>query len=222
MNLIDVAIVGVILFAIYLGFRSGLIGALLGEGTFIISYLIISTHPSLIPGGIPRPLAPLILPGILGVVFGFVGRFVFSIAFKLPFTRQIDKVLGAVANGVLGFAIVYLVLFNLAKAGTVLNPLAQLTQTGSVLPGQVAIMQALLAQNPQAAAMVPSSELSQLSQATAQNPLPISALGEYASVISYYENTLKPELKGSRLAPIVLRIGAHLPLIGGQATLPTK
>jgi hypothetical protein len=222
MNLVDVGIVVVILAGIFLGWRTGLIGALLGQGTFIISYLIISTHPSLIPGGIPRPLAPLILPAILGVVFGFVGRILFSTLFRLPFTRQIDKVLGAVANGALAFAIVYLVLFNLAKAGTVLNPLAQLTQTGSVLPGQIALMQTLLAQNPQAAAMVPSSELSQLSQATAQNPLPISALGEYASVISYYENTLKPQLKGSHLAPIVLRIGAHLPIIGGKATLPTK
>jgi len=39
-------------------------------------------------------------------------------------------------------------------------------------------------------------------------------------VINYYENTLRPQLATSRLAPLVIRYGARLPIIGRHVTLP--
>lgn len=220
MNLIDVGIVVVIAFGVYMGWRNGLIAPLLAEGTFLIAYLIASRYPglvSIVPPSIPRAYAVLILPAILAVIVGVVGRTVFRAAFRLPFTRQADKVLGAVGNGVVAFVIVYAVVLGLAGAGTVLNPLAQV---GTIQTGQIAAMQLLLSQNPQAAAMVPSGELSQLASVASVRPLPITMLGEYASVINYYEKTLRPQLASSQLAPLVLQIGSHLPIIGRHATIP--
>lgn len=220
MNLVDLAIVVVIGLGILIGWRNGLIGPLLGEGTFLLSYWIVSTHPSLaglVPAGVPRPLAALILPTVLGLMVGFVGRMVFMSFFKLPFTRQVDKVLGAVANGGLAFVIVYAVLVGLASAGTVLDPLTKLT---SIQPPQVAAMQMLLAENPQVAGFVPSGELGQLASVSSLRPVALAQLGQYASVINYYERTLRPQLATSRLAPLVLRYGAHLPIIGRHVTLP--
>src|SRR6202158_4502734 len=148
MNLIDVAIVVVIGLGVLIGWRNGLIGPLLAEGTFLLSYWIVSTHPglaALVPSSLPRPLAVLILPIALDRVVGFVGRMVFMSFFRLPLTRSLDKVLGAAANGGLAFVIVYVVLLGLAGAGTVLDPL---TKVGSIQPGQVAAMQMLLAADP--------------------------------------------------------------------------
>jgi hypothetical protein len=54
----------------------------------------------------------------------------------------------------------------------------------------------------------------------AVRPLPIAQLGDYAKAINYYEHTLRPELATSVLAPVVLKLGAHLPIIGRHATLP--
>src|ERR1700737_1366230 len=220
MNLIDVAIVVVIGLGILIGWRNGLIGPLLAEGTFLLSYWIISTHPglaALVPSSVPRPLAVLLLPISLGLVVGFVGRMVFMSFFRLPLTRGLDKLLGAAANGGLAFVIVYVVMLGLAGAGTVLDPL---TRVSTIQPRQVTDMQMLLAANPAVAGFVPSGELGQLASVASVHPVALAQLGQYAQVINYYEHTLRPQLATSRLAPLVIQYGARLPIIGRHVTLP--
>jgi uncharacterized membrane protein required for colicin V production len=222
MNLVDVAIVVVIALGVWIGWRNGLIGPLLAEGTFLLAYWIVSTHPSLvglIPASVPRPLAVLLLPAALALVVGFVGRAVFMSLFRLPLTRQLDKLLGAAANGAVAFVIVYVVLVGLAGAGTVLDPLSQVK---SIQPTQVAAMQMLLAANPQVAGFVPAGELGQLATVASIHPVGLAQLGQYAQVINYYEQTLRPQLATSRLAPLVLKYGGRLPLIGRRVTLPAS
>jgi uncharacterized membrane protein required for colicin V production len=220
MNLLDVAIVVVIGLGVLIGWRKGLIGPLLAEGTFLLSYWVVSTHPAfagLVPSSVPRPLAVFILPIALGLIVGFVGRMVFMSLFRLPLTRSVDKILGAVANGGLAFVIVYVVLLGLAGAGTVLDPL---TTVAAVRAPQVAAMQMLLAENPQVAGFVPSGELGQLASVASAHPVGLAQLGQYAQVINYYERTLRPALATSQLAPLVLRYGARLPIIGRSVTIP--
>jgi hypothetical protein len=220
MNLVDVAIVVVIGLGILIGWKNGLIGPLLAEGTFLFGYWIVSTHPGLatiVPSSVPRPLAVLILPIALGLVVGVVGRMVFMSLFRLPLTRGLDKILGAAANGGLAFVIAYVVLLGLAGAGTVLDPL---TKAATVRAPQVAAMQMLLAENPQVAGFVPSGELGQLASVASSRPIGVAQLGQYAQVINYYERTLRPALATSQLAPVVLRYGARLPIIGRSVTLP--
>ena len=220
MNLVDLAIVVVIGLGVLIGWKNGLIGPLLAEGTFLLCYWIVATHPSLagiIPTGIPQPIAVLLLPIALGLVVGFVGRTVFMSVFRLPLTRTLDKLLGAGANGALAFVIVYVVLLGLVGAGTVLDPL---TKVRSIQPSQVTAMQMLLAENPQVAGFVPSGELGQLAAISSLHPVALAQLGQYAQVINYYENTLRPQLATSRLAPLVIQYGARLPIIGRHVTLP--
>jgi hypothetical protein len=83
-------------------------------------------------------------------------------------------------------------------------------------------MQLMLARNPGVATIVPSGELSQLASVAAVRPLPIDQLGQYAQVINYYEHSIRPQLTTSWLAPVVLRLGATLPIIGRPATIPKK
>jgi len=221
MNLVDLGIVVVIGLGVLIGWRQGLIGPLLAEGTFLIGYWLVSNHPGLavlVPASIPRPYAVLLLPAIVGLAVGIVGRTVFGAVFHLPLTRQVDKLLGAVANGGLAFVIVYTVLLGLAGAGTVLDPLLQ--ARANLQSSQIAAMQMLLAENPQVAGFVPSGELGQLSTIASVHPVPLAQLGQYASVINYYERTLRPQLASSQLAPVVLRYGARLPIIGRKVTLP--
>jgi hypothetical protein len=137
--------------------------------------------------------------------------------FRLPLTRSLDKLLGAAANGALAFVIVYVVLLGLVGAGTVLDPLSRVR---SIQPSQVTAMQMLLAQNPQVAGFVPSGELGQLAAISSIHPVALAQLGQYAQVINYYENTLRPALATSRLAPVVMHYGARLPIIGRHVTLP--
>ena len=221
MNLVDLGIIVVIGLGVLIGWRNGLVGPLLAEGTFLIGYWIVSNHPALaalVPSSVPRPYAVLLLPAVVGLAIGIIGRTVFGAIFRLPLTRQVDKVLGATVNGGLAFVMVYVVLLGLVGAGTVLDPLLQAKST--VQSNQVAAMQMLLAENPQVAGFVPSGELGQLATVASVRPVPLAQLGQYAQVINYYESTLRPQLVTSRLAPSVLRFGARIPIIGQHATLP--
>jgi uncharacterized membrane protein required for colicin V production len=205
MNLVDLGIILVIGLGILIGWRNGLIGPLLAEATFLLTFWIISTHPGLIalvPSGVPRPLAPFVLPIGLGLLVGIVGRVVLQSLFRLPLTRSLDKLLGAAVNGGLAFVIVYV--DPLVKASTVQS-------------SQVTAMQMLLAENPQAASFVPSGELSKLATVATIRPFPLSQLGQYARVIDYYQRTLRPQLTSSQLAPVVFRFGARIPLLGRTA-----
>lgn len=220
MNVVDLGIVVVIGLGVFIGWRQGLIAPLLAEGTFLFSYWFVSRHPSLaalVPAQIPRPYAVIILPAALGLVIGIVGRTLIGTVFRLPLTRSADRLAGAVANGAIAFVIVYAVLLGLVGAGTVLDPLLAVR---SLQPSQISAMQFLLAQNPQATAFVPSSELSQLATVAKVQPVPLAQLGQYASVIDYYQHTLRPQLAESSLAPLVLRVGKHLPVIGRSVALP--
>src|SRR3984893_1973850 len=220
MNRVDLAIVVVIGLGILIGWKKGLVGPLLAEGTFLLAYWIVSTHPArviFLPARFPRPLATLILPVVLGLFVGFVGRAVFMSLFRLPLTRTFDKLLGAAANGALAFVIVYVVLLGMVGAGNVLDPL---TRVASIRASQVTTMQMLLAQNPQVAGFVPSGELGQLAAVSSVHPVAFGQLGQYAQVINYYENTLRPQLATSRLAPPLLPYGARLAIIGRHVTLP--
>ena len=221
MNVVDLGIVVVIGLGVLIGWRQGLVAPFLAEGTFLLSYWIVSRHPtlaSLVPAQIPRPYAVIILPAALALIMGIVGRTLIGTVFRLPLTRSADRVAGAAANGAVAFVIVYAVLLGLVGAGTVLDPLLAVR---ALQPTQVSAMQFLLAQNPQAGAFVPASELSQLADVSRLQPVPLAQLGQYASVIDYYQHTLRPQLADSSLAPLVLSLGKHLPVIGRSVALPS-
>jgi hypothetical protein len=221
MNLIDALIVLAVGLGLYIGWSRGLLGPLLAEGTFLISYWVISTHPGLVssltPAGVPRPLAIIGLPVVLALAVGVIGGIVLGAVFRIPLTRQLDKLLGAAVNGGVAFVIVYVLLLGLVGAGTVLGPI---TQAGLIGSSQVGVMRTLLAQYPQAAGVVPPGELGQLASATSAHPIPFADLGQYAKVIDYYEHDLRPALASSQLAPLILRIGSHIPVIGRQVSVP--
>jgi len=221
MNLIDAVIVLAVGLGVYIGWSRGLLGPLLAEATFLISYWVVLTHPGLVsslaPAGVPRPLAMIGLPVVLALAVGVIGGMVLGAVFRIPLTRQLDKVLGAAVNGGVAFVIVYVLLLGLVGAGTVLGPI---TRAGLIGSSQVGVMRTLLSQYPQAAGVVPPGELGQLASATSTHPIPFADLSQYAKVIDYYEHDLRPALASSQLAPLVLRLGSHIPVIGRQVTVP--
>src|SRR5207244_3792142 len=221
MNLIDAVIVLAVGLGVYIGWSRGLLGPLLAEATFLISYWVVLTHPGLVssltPAGVPRPLAMIGLPVVLALAVGVIGGMVLGAVFRIPLTRQLDKVLGAAVNGGVAFVIVYVLLLGLVGAGTVLGPI---TRAGLIGSSQVGVMRTLLSQYPQAAGVVPPGELVQLASATSTHPIPFADLSQYAKVIDYYEHDLRPALASSQLAPLVLRLGSHIPVIGRPVTVP--
>jgi hypothetical protein len=220
MNIVDVGILVAVGFGLYLGWSRGLIGPLLAEAGFLVTFLVVSTHPawfdSLLPGT-PRPLIIFGLPIVIGLAVGIVGRLVFGAMFSLPLARSVDRLLGAALHGLLGVAVCYIALLGVSGIDRVMGPINGVM---AIRTSQVAAMSTLLSQYPQAGAFVTSAELAQLNRATGLQPVPVAQLGQYSQLLSWYEKDFRPQIAHSRLAPLVIRIGENLPIIGRPVTLP--
>src|SRR5437660_6558255 len=157
MNLIDAVIVLAVGLGVYIGWSRGLLGPLLAEATFLISYWVVLTHPGLVssltPAGVPRPLAMIGLPVVLALAVGVIGGMVLGAVFRIPLTRQLDKGLGAAVNGGVGFVIVYVLLLGLVGAGTVLGPITRADLIGLSLLG---VIRTRRSRHPQVSGEVPA------------------------------------------------------------------
>lgn len=221
MNLVDLGIVTIIGLGLLLGWSRGLIGPLLAEAGFVVTFWIVITHPALldalVPPSVPRPVAIVALPAVIGLVTGILGRTLLGAAFRLPLARQADRVLGAAVHGALAGVIVYVALLGMAGADRVLGPISGVATIGSA---QVAATRSLLGQYREAGSFIDPTQLSRLGSVAALHPVPFTALGQYAQALAWYERELRPQLQSSRLAPLVLRLGARLPIIGRPMSLP--
>ena len=61
-----------------------------------------------------------------------------------------------------------------------------------------------------------------LAQSAAKTPLAKAELEKLGGAVAFYEQKVRPELLDSRIVPVLLAVGAELPLIGRPATLPER
>lgn len=220
MNTVDLGILVVIGLGLLVGWSRGLVGPLLAEAGFLITFLVVSTHPDLVASLLPGTPRPVIIIGLsiaIGLAVGVIGRVVLGVAFRLPLARSLDRVLGAALHGLLAFALVYVVLLGVAGIDRVLGPINGVL---AIRSSQVAAMSALLTQYPQAGSFITGSELGQLGAAAAVNPIPTAQLGQYSKLLGWYEREFRPQVTQSVLAPLVMRWGAYLPVVGKPIALP--
>jgi hypothetical protein len=52
--------------------------------------------------------------------------------------------------------------------------------------------------------------------------IPSDQVAKINQTLGYYESTVRPQLLSSVIAPTLLNLGQHLPLIGRQVEFPTK
>jgi hypothetical protein len=153
----------------------------------------------------------------IGLAVGVIGRVVLGVAFRLPLARSVDRLFGAAFHGFLASAVVYVALLGVAGVDRVLGPINGVL---AIRSSQVAAMSTLLTQYPQAGSFITASELAQLSGAAALHPIPAAQLGQYSQLMSWYERDFRPQVAHSILAPLVVRFGERLPIVGRPVTLP--
>jgi hypothetical protein len=56
----------------------------------------------------------------------------------------------------------------------------------------------------------------------AKAPIPADQLAKYDAALGFYESTVRPAMLTSRIAPAILAVGEHLPVIGQHVDFPTK
>jgi hypothetical protein len=221
MNTIDVLIVAALGLGIFFGWSRGVIQPLLAEAGFLLTAAFLLTHPGALNGHVPQgvstPVALLAVTLGGGFLAGIVAGVVARIAHRLPLVRQLDAGLGIVLHTLVAFVLVYLALSFLAVLNNVFTPLGDLDRIG---PAAITALQGQVASNPALGTVVSQRTLEQLKLQAAAQPLQASALGDLGQMATFYDESVRPELARSRLAPLILDVGSHLPLIGHSVVLP--
>src|SRR5262249_44178758 len=92
----------------------------------------------------------------------------------------------------------------------------------SVDQAAVAAMKAALQANPQYSVMIDQATLDAMASAAVKQAIPAEQLATYDQALSFYEGTVRPALVASVIAPPLLGVGEHLPVIGHHVDYPTK
>jgi hypothetical protein len=84
----------------------------------------------------------------------------------------------------------------------------------------VAALQTIAAANPSFAMFADPALLKSLTTAAASTPVAKDQLAKFDTTLAFYEQTIRPELLQSRIAPVLLAAGEWLPVIGRHVELP--
>ncbi|HEV2249781.1 MAG TPA: hypothetical protein VGT60_04660 [Candidatus Limnocylindria bacterium] len=219
--MVDVAILVALAAGAFAGWRKGFIvplvvqaGALLSLGALYAGPLR-STVPSGISGIGMGVGAVVLASSLLGAVSGMLIRLVY----RFGALQKLDKVAGVPLGAATAAVTLYVALVGTIALDGWLSPLHSGLAIG---PQQLAAVQALAATNPALATFADPSMLNEVTAVAAKAPIPADQLAKYDAALGFYESSLRPALLSSKIAPALLALGEHLPVVGQHVVFPTK
>lgn len=214
-SLADLIILGALLLALGIGIARGLIAPLFSEGAFLVSWFAV-THVPLSLESLPVPIRI----GIAGVAIFLVAILVRMLAGpvvlfleRLPVIREANSVAGAIVHTLLIFVVLYVSLGVLLDFDRDVYPMLA---GGVATARQIADLRHEVQKHPVLKASVDDSKLAQEQQKAGSGSVPFDALTKAEGFLDFYVHQVRQPLLESRLAPILNRIGAGLPVVGKQ------
>ena len=218
---VDIAILIALAAGAFAGWRKGFIVPLVVQAGALLSVAALYAGP--LQGSVPSGMTGMGL-GIGAVVLGSsilgaVGGMFIRLIHRIGVLQKMDKVAGIP----LGAATAALTLY-VALVGTVVLDgwLAPLHDGAAIGPEQLSAVEKLAAVNPTLSAFADPAMLNTLVTAAAKAPIPTDQLAQYDAALGFYEASVRPALLTSKIAPAILAVGEHLPVIGQHVTFPTK
>jgi hypothetical protein len=219
--MVDLAIVIALAAGAFAGWRKGFIVPLVVQAGALLSLATLYAGP--LRGNVPSGAAGLGL-GIGAVVLGSsilgaIGGIFIRLVYRFGVLKRMDKVAGVP----LGAATAAITLY-VALVGTVALDgwLAPLHGTLAIGPQQLAAVEKLAAVNPTFSAFADPTMLNSIAAAAQAAPIPTEQLAKYDAALGFYETSVRPALLSSKIAPAILTLGEHLPVIGQHVVFPTK
>jgi uncharacterized membrane protein required for colicin V production len=226
MSWLDLVILGSIGAAIVFGLIKGAIRPFFFELAFLGALAFASRYQNEIAQALgPKPFlngTALVLgaAALITVALAWPARFLASLLVRLPGLSALDHLLGVVVNGVIGFALLYLLLAAAVTLGVALDPV--LEAKGDLGPAQIQRFATQAEQDPVLKLSLDRSALHRLEEDASRAPVSLRQLERAEPLVNFYIHTLRVPLKASQLTPVVLRVGERLPVIGKPAPpLPT-
>jgi len=219
-DVLDIAIVLAVLAGIVAGWRRGFLVPVVAQIGVLLGLTFVYAGPlsANVPSGPLGLGAGAVAATAGGYILGSVGAFGIGLMYRFAPLRRMDHVLGVPLGAVAASATVYL---SLLGAVTVDGWLGPLHDKGTLTQPDIAQLQAVIAANPAAGAVMDPYALAALAKAAATAPITMEQLAKVNAALSFYETNVRPALVQSRIGPLVLSLGADLPIIGRHVEYPT-
>ena len=215
--IIDIAVVLLVLVALFLGYQRGVIQPLMAEifffGTLLVVFRFHDQYTSLLDrlvhiNAVLSVFVALILAVILGAVGGSIGG-----AFhRIEAIRGVDGLLGVFVHVGVTLIVIYLAVSAMVTLDNAFEPTLN---KASLTLAQVNQLEQWILSNPITSAMVSRKDLDALK--TAASKLAGASIESVAGIHQLqqiYVDFLQPQLHGSRTVPFILGFGSRLPIIG--------
>jgi hypothetical protein len=219
--MVDLAIVIALAAGAFAGWRKGFVVPLVVQAGALLSLATLYAGP--LQGSVPAGVAGMGL-GIGAIVIGSsilgaVGGMLMRLVYRFGVLRRMDKVAGIPLGAATAAITLYVALIGaIALDGW----LAPLHGTLTIGPQQLTAVEQMASLNPAFGAFADPSMLSSIATEAAKAPIPAGELAKYDAALGFYETSLRPALLASRMAPALLALGEHLPLIGRHVDFPEK
>jgi len=172
-----------------------------------------------VPSGVAGAGLGIAALALASSFFGMAARILVSLIHRFSLLKKFDKVAGVPLGAVTAALTVYVALVGVITLDGWLAPLHGGLTVG---PTQLAAVQKLAALNPTLGAFADPTTLNTLVTAATKAPIPTDQLAQYDAALGFYENSVRPSLINSKLAPALLAAGENLPVIGQHVDFPTK
>ncbi len=217
----DVVILAAVALGAIAGWRKGFVLPLIALGGALLS--IASLYAGPLNGIVPAGTAGLGLGAVAlfigGTLLGRVGGVLVGLVYRFGALRRLDQLAGVPLGAVTAAVGVYVAILGTLALDGWLSPLHG---KASLEVQDIAAVQALAEANPALAVFADPAMLRSLASAATSSPLAADQLAKFDTTLAFYEQTIRPELLQSRIAPLLLAIGEALPIIGRHAELPTR
>lgn len=219
--MVDLAIIVALVAGALAGWRKGFVVPLIIQAGALLSLGALYAGPfqSAVPSGISGiglGIGALVIGSSL---LGAIGGFLVSVVYRIGVLKRLDKVAGIPLGAATAAITLYVALVGVITLDGWLGPL---NGTLAIGPQQLASVQKLASLNPTLSAFADPTSLNTLATAAAKAPIPTADLAKYDAALGFYENSLRPALLSSKLAPALLGLGERLPVVGQHLDFPTK
>ena len=217
----DLVVVAVVALAAFAGWKRGFIAPLFAVSLSLVGLYGVYAGPGagVVPTGAAGIGLGVVLIGIASTFLMRIGSALVSVVHRVGILQKTDRVLGVPLGAATGVLTVYLALVAVVSFDGLIAPLHG---KATVDQAAVAAVRAAVAANPQFAVMIDPGMLDTLAKQAATSAVPADQLEKFDQGLAFYESTVRPQLLSSAIAPLLLGIGQHAPVIGRHVEFPTK
>jgi len=219
--MIDIAIVIAVAAGAFAGWRKGFVVPLVVQAGALVSLAALYAGPfqSSVPSGLSGIGVGVGTVVLASSLLGAIGGTLIRLVYHFGVLKRLDKVAGIPLGAATAAVTLYVVLVGTVVVDGWLGPLHGGLAIG---PEQLASVQKLAALNPALSMFADPTTLNELVTVAAKAPIPADQLAKYDAALGFYESSVRPALLSSKIAPAMLALGEHLPVVGQHLDFPTK